>query len=160
VSAIDERAEDQTTRSDVPSRFDDASVHCNDLINMAPVIPGQKVAAVLPTPRGGTIADGTYYETAYTLYTGAGGATGPEGVDHQMTAIIAGGMARVVVFGDVVQQRYLFNIATSGTTTTWNFLCPTGFTAIPYGFDATPSEITLYVPFDPANQRTFTLTRQ
>ena len=66
---------------------DDASAGCNDVVNTAPVFDGRKVALGIPMPSGGTIVDGTYYETDYTIYTGPGGATGPEGMNHQFTAV-------------------------------------------------------------------------
>lgn len=88
-----------------------------------------------------------------------GGATGPEGMDHQLTAIIAGGVARVAFLTEGVQKRFTFSIATSGTRTTWTFLCP-GQGSIVYGYDAAPSWIVLYITSAPSNLRTFTLTRQ
>jgi hypothetical protein len=160
VSVSDGPVNDATTRTDVTSVIDDASANCNDLINTGPVIVGQKVATSIPSPRGGTIADGTYYETAYTAYTGPGGAVGPDGVDHQLTAVIAGATARVVVLGAGIQRRYVFSMATSGTTTTWSVVCPTGLSPIRYGFDASASELELYITSDPADLRSFTLTRQ
>jgi hypothetical protein len=109
---------------------------------------------------GGTMVDGTYFETAYTIYTGPGGATGPEGMDHQLTAVLAGGMARIAFLTNGKQMRYTFKVATSGTETTWSFVCPGTQGAVVYGFDATPGRIVLYLTMDPASQRTFTLTRQ
>jgi hypothetical protein len=139
---------------------EDATAACNDVINVAPVIAGQRVAAALPTPHGGTIVDGTYIETAYTIYTGAGGAMGPEGMDHQFTAVIGGGTARVAFLTNGVQKRYTFRIETSGTQTTWTFTCPPTMAPIVYGFDASQTQIMLYITADPTNQRTFTLSRQ
>ena len=147
-------------RADANFAIDDASAGCNDVVNVAPVIAGQIVAANLPTPMGGTMVDGTYFETAYTIYAGPGGATGPEGVDHQLTAILAGRTARVAVLANGVQKRYVFNIATSGTQTTWTPSCPPNQGPIPYGFDASAAQIVLYLTNDPTSLRTFTLTRQ
>jgi hypothetical protein len=51
-------------------------------------------------------------------------------------------------------------MATSGTTTTWSIGCPTGLSPIRYGFDASASELELFIMSDPADLRSFTLTRQ
>src|SRR5260221_14772824 len=46
--------------------IDDGPTACNQLINAARPIQGQKVPMTIPVPGGGLIADGTYYETAFT----------------------------------------------------------------------------------------------
>src|SRR5258705_7806674 len=54
VSARDAPSE---TRADANFTIDDASAGCNDVVNVAPVIAGQVVAASLPTPMGRTMVD-------------------------------------------------------------------------------------------------------
>ena len=164
VDAGDDRPRGDASSSDVRADavfvVDDASAGCNDVVNTAPVFDGRRVALGIPTPSGGTIVEGTYYETDYTIYTGPGGATGPEGMDHQITAVIAGPIVRIAYLMNGIQKRYTFTMTTSGTQTTWTFSCPPTQAPIVYGFDASPARIVLYITIDPTNQRTFTLTRQ
>jgi len=128
VDAGDDRSRGDAALSDVRADgvfvVDDASAGCNDVVNTAPVFAGRMVALSIPMPSGGTIVDGTYYETDYTIYTGPGGATGPEGMNHQFTAVVAGPIVRVAYLTNGIQKRYTFTMTTSGTQTTWTFTCP------------------------------------
>ncbi len=155
---VDAEARDQSAVAfDADFVLDDASAHCNDLVNAAPVIVGQKVAMNRPVPSGGTMVDGAYYETSFTLYTGLGGETGPEN-EHQLTVILSGRMAQVIQLYQGVQRRYTLAIETLGTMTNWTILCPRS-SVIPYGYDASPTQIVMYV--NTASQpASFTLQRQ
>jgi hypothetical protein len=155
---VDADVRDQGTAAfDADFIVEDASAHCNDLVNTAPVIVGQKVAMDLPVPSGGTMADGTYYETSFTLYTGPGGETGPE-KEHQLTVVLAGRTAQVVQLYEGVQRRFTLSIENSGTMTNWTILCPRAG-LIPYGYDANATRIVMYVN-NATQKATFTLQRQ
>ncbi len=63
---------------------------CGFGANVGSDVDVQQMASTAPTPTGGTIADGTYVLTSGTLYTGAGGATGPLGLTLKQTWHFAG----------------------------------------------------------------------
>jgi hypothetical protein len=59
---------------------------CNSIANGASVVQEQQSPNTAPSPQGGGVpADGTYYMTALTVYTGPGGASGPTGNSGQQT---------------------------------------------------------------------------
>jgi hypothetical protein len=59
----------------------DGAVVCNTLMNAAPAITTEAVASPPPTLVGGTVADGTYFLTALTEYTGDAGVAGTGGMN-------------------------------------------------------------------------------
>jgi hypothetical protein len=59
---------------------------CNSIANGASVVQEQQSATTAPTPAGnGPPSDGTYFMTSITVYTGSGGASGPDGNSEQQT---------------------------------------------------------------------------
>jgi hypothetical protein len=64
---------------------------CNDLVASGLVIDRIGVAGEPPAGRGGTIVDGEYNLTDYTVFTGAGGAGGPTGITAKAVLRIAAG---------------------------------------------------------------------
>ncbi|HEY8088191.1 MAG TPA: hypothetical protein VIF09_10110, partial [Polyangiaceae bacterium] len=89
-----------TTQAELEAPFDcvalycgdGGSASCNNVANTAASVQEQNVATAPPTPAGGPtpIADGTYYVTAWTAYTGAGGVSGPTASAAQFTSVIKG----------------------------------------------------------------------
>lgn len=63
---------------------------CNAVVNGASSIVAVAIAEVPPEPRGGVVANGTYYMTQYRVYTGPNGATNPAmTVNLQYTIVIS-----------------------------------------------------------------------
>jgi len=71
-------------------KLGDCSEGCGRLPQVAETVAEMRVAASPPTPRGGALRPGTYVVTEMTAYTGAGGETGPTGVERAWTMRIGG----------------------------------------------------------------------
>ena len=73
----------------------DGAGACNAVVNTAATFEQTRVAGTLPTAdaAGGAFMPGTYHRTSSTLYTGAGGLTGPNGVTYKQTMVISDGDA-------------------------------------------------------------------
>jgi hypothetical protein len=138
----------------------DAGPPCNTIANDAPVVNTTEVAADPPTPQGGTIADGTYWQTALDIYTGP---TGPAGVTgtSQMTALIQGETAQLVSSGQ--PTRRTVTLATADASFTSVDTCPDSQMS-QGAYTATPTTLTIFLPggTDDAGARTVveTLTKQ
>ncbi|HEY6463794.1 MAG TPA: hypothetical protein VIY73_26675 [Polyangiaceae bacterium] len=99
----------------------DAGAACHDLGNAAPAITIQQVVGDPPAPEGGAIADGTYWLTAATIYTGDGDAPGPSGSAHT-TVRIAGTTMDVAASGTPPTRT--LTLTTNGTSITAADTCP------------------------------------
>jgi hypothetical protein len=66
----------------------DAMNECNGVVHMGPVVQGNRVASNRPNGTGGTITLGTYERVSHTIYTGAGGMTGPIGPMYAETILV------------------------------------------------------------------------
>ena len=64
---------------------------CNTVANTATTIDETQVAGALPAAEaaGGSFAPGTYFRTSATVYTGLGGATGPNGATDKQTLVLS-----------------------------------------------------------------------
>jgi len=60
-----------------------AKTQCNEIAADLSLVEEQKKAESAPKPLGGIFEEGLYVATAYTQYTGTGGATGPTGESHR-----------------------------------------------------------------------------
>ncbi len=139
----------------------DAGAPCNTVANGAPVVDVMQVAADPPAPQGGTIADGTYWQTSVAIYTGPSGPTGASGTS-QMTAEIEGETVQIVSDGQPARR-----------TVTLTTTSDAGFTAVDTcpapqtnngSYTATPTTLTIFLAggTDDAGLRTVveTLTKQ
>jgi hypothetical protein len=139
---------------------------CNSTPNTAPPIQVQQVASDSPMPMGGPpMADGTYFATALTVYTGTGGAAGPSGITFQATSILSGGVSNYVsVESDNDAGAQAANYAPFsylGNAISLTATCPyiEKSTFIAYDSDAT--HLTLYMSTTPAaNVQALTFTKQ
>jgi hypothetical protein len=103
---------------------------CNSLANGASVVSEQQSATAAPSPQGGgVIADGTYFMTALTVYTGSGGASGPDGNSDQQTAQFTGSTMTLQIVdqgGGCQPQTMTGTLSFSGTQLTLTTTCPSG----------------------------------
>lgn len=67
---------------------------CSGFVTDAGEVAQQFVATATPVGTGGPLGDGTYDLTAWAVYTGPGGATGPTGTLAAATQILESGFYR------------------------------------------------------------------
>jgi hypothetical protein len=98
---------------------------CAGLTKDGATITHQQVAQAAPSPTGGSIVAGKYILTAYTTYTGVGGATGPTTERLNSTLTVTSTMMKLAEAdedGDLTPQAMTYT--TTGTTLEMKFLCP------------------------------------
>lgn len=139
---------------------DDAGAPCNTIANDAPVVDVTQVAADPPAPRGGTIVDGTYWQTSLAIYTGPSGPTGTSGTS-QMTAQIQGEIVQIVSAGQPARRTVTLMTSDAGFTSIDS--CPAPQSAEGF-YTATPTTLIIFLAggTDDAGARTVveTLTKQ
>jgi hypothetical protein len=136
----------------------DAPVACNALVNGATAVTKTQVAMAPPTLLGGTVVDGTYFLTDYSIFTGPQGATGPMGT-VQTTLQITGSTLQVVN-SDSPPTRTV-TLMTSGTGFTAKTSCPSGLGDILGTYTATATSFVVQLGGNadagtPTVQETFT----
>jgi hypothetical protein len=152
ASHLDSGSSPDVSSSDAQSSDADASVVCNSLTNIAPVVDVTQMAADPPSPEGGMIANGTYAMTAVTIYTGPEGPTGASGT-AQTTIEVTGDTIQMVGSGQPLTRTV--TLVTSGVTFTATDSCPD--TQVSQGgYTATPTTLTVFLPggTDDAGART------
>lgn len=82
------------------------------------------VASDQPAATGGAVPDGTYQLTGWTLYTGAGGASGPTGTQQAMTVVVQGQTAELVLHAATGTQRLTVTFTNSMNQTIIVQRCP------------------------------------
>jgi hypothetical protein len=115
---------------------------CNNLVNSAPLITIKEVAADPSPPQGGTIADGTYWLTDLSIYTGPNGPWGPVG-SARTTWQIAGGVVQIAT-NMGLPPTYTLEVVASGSSLEINQLCPP-YSPQTVSFTATTSTFIMYV---------------
>jgi len=98
----------------------DGSVVCNTLVNGAPTKDTQEVASPAPVLTGGTIADGTYFLTDLTEYTGDAGMSGTGG-SNSTTIEVDGTTIQLAMVGNSTATEM---VTTSGSSFTDMRTCP------------------------------------
>jgi hypothetical protein len=99
----------------------DATTACNTLVDTAPMVTTENVGSPPPVLTGGTIADGTYFLTALTVYTGDGGAAGPGG-SNSTTIEVDGTTIQIAMMGANGTATEM--VTTSGSSFTDTRTCP------------------------------------
>lgn len=110
----------------LPDAAPDATAECHDLAQTAQLIAQIAVAENPPVPTGGAIPDGAYHVVSDTLYTGAGGASGPTGFTHRATVMCSS--LRCLFRGyypdGLGDLRGITVFSPSGTQVTATQICP------------------------------------
>ena len=110
----------------------DAAAACNAINNGALLINEMNVATAAPTASGGTVQNGTYFQTLSSVYTGPGGTVGADGHTEQQTLVISGATASTATIQAVDSSdgkaagRGTFTAAISGTSLVLTTTCPAG----------------------------------
>jgi hypothetical protein len=107
------------------ANFVDAKKACNTLdLGAAAAIPLTQVASQEPVAMGGTISDGTYLLTKFTIYTGPGGATGPLPLSLKVRRDLAGGTFQTVQDDGSNVRHFTATLTTTDTAFTETDTCP------------------------------------
>jgi hypothetical protein len=155
--ALDAAAEGSTAdAAALEDAMADAEAPCNTIANGAPVVDVVQIAADPPTPQGGAIADGTYWQTAASIYTGPSGPAGASGTS-QLTALVQGPTVQLVSDGQPMRRTVMLTTADAGFTSTDT--CPQPQSS-QGGYTATPTTLTFFLPAgtDDAGPRTLVTT--
>lgn len=139
----------------------DAGV-CTDLPNTGTLVDRTGVQGDPPTANGGTVADGTYDLSAYTVYVGASGVAGPTGITAKGTIRIgAGKIDQVLELGGTgktptaTATRSAYTA--SGATFAETQLCPATGAGAQLQFTAND---TLLILTDLTTKEAFTFTKR
>jgi hypothetical protein len=122
---------------------------CNAITNSATEIAETRVAAAMPTNAiGGTPLAGTYYQVSHTIYTGPGGATGPNGNTRKVVAVLtangAGFSEQLVQQVNGTEDRATAALSISDKTLMVTISCPAsgGGTSLPFSVNG--DDITIF----------------
>ncbi len=139
---------------------------CNTMLNCGTQTNIIEVAQSQPLAQGGSVVDGVYVMTDYTVYTGSGGTAGPTGAWFKETmsftteAIDGGaptgdaGVLQQMAWGEISSSNAAptTNRTASGTAyfesssySTIDIPCPSNSNPFPAGYTATPTTLILFV---------------
>jgi hypothetical protein len=120
------------------------------------------VASDAPAATGGTIQSGTYRLTATNVYTGAGGASGPEGMTWKMAWSFSGSSMQMAMrLEDGGGEKHAGHFGVQGSKLVVVESCPvTG--ARQFRYTASGNELKVYEPWNGSSGGTaeYVLTRQ
>jgi hypothetical protein len=138
---------------------------CNMLADGSPGATEMMVAQAQPQPVGGAVADGTYFLTALTHYTGPQGMMGPGNFKLFQTLVLTAGSYQTVSHDGNnpelnVNGTYKFDTNTKQFSVTP--LCPTATGTDTYAYDSIMLKtLTLYIPVNQGMEiLALTFTRQ
>jgi hypothetical protein len=150
---------------------------CNALLNCGGKVYVQQNSTTSPTAAGGTVPDGTYVLTDYTVFTGSGGASGPltawfietmELTTEASDASIGdGGATQQMVWNDITSTNTTTNQTSAGTayfqsgsaTLTIGKSCPSSPNPFTAGYTVSGTQILLYAA-DTTGTGQLTFTKQ
>ena len=135
---------------------------CNDLVNGGVLVDRTAVNGDPPTATGGTVVDGTYNLTDYSVYVGTGGAPGPTGITAKATLRIAAGkIDEILELGGTGKTSTVTTTSSvysvTGATFAETDLCPTGGGGRQLQFSANDPQLILT---DPTTKEAFTFAKQ
>jgi hypothetical protein len=156
---------DAATANDGSSTTDSPSGGlCHALQQEGPLVTSTAMAPPAPTPTGGTIQDGKYYLTSYTVYTAASG--GPP-TKISSTIVITGNVVDGVTFYEGTMQtiKNRTTYTTSGTNYTGTAVCwdppvDGGVGTATTGYSADATTFTTHIPLGAQVTIVSTYTKQ
>jgi hypothetical protein len=103
----------------------DSGGACNDLVNGAPESTSSTIMGDAPTALGGTIADGTYFQTELNVYDPAGPAQAPSPSGLKVTLAIKGNlMTSIQTLPDDSTATFAETFVVSNTDLNRTLTCP------------------------------------
>ena len=134
----------------------------NDIVSTGQLVDRTGINGDPPVALGGTILNGTYDLTQYSVYVGTAGAAGPTGITAKATLRIAAGKAdEIIEIGGtgktttVATRSSVYSV--TGATFAETDLCPTGGGGRQLQFTAADPLLTLT---DPTSKEAFTFTKR
>jgi hypothetical protein len=118
---------------------------CNTVAQIGNLVDKVSFPTQAPAPAGGTIVDGTYRLTEFSIYDPAqpGGVTG---VQIKATMVISNGTIEDVTFGAGGEARSNGTYSVSGTQMTTTTTCPLGKGSRTFGFTAAGAQLQFIFP--------------
>jgi hypothetical protein len=135
---------------------------CTDVPLTGQTVDRVGVVGEPPVATGGTVVDGVYDLTDYTVYVGAGGVGGPTGITAKATIRISGDkLDEVIELGGTgktaTTKRSSSAYSASGATIAETLLCPTTGGGKQVQFTANEP---LLILLDPTLKEAFTFTKR
>jgi hypothetical protein len=124
-----------------------ASQPCNNVALSGSPVAVTRIATPAQSGDGGTVVDGTYVVTAFYVYTGYDGGTGPTSATYRATNVIEAGTFEFVQEfdgGPPLPASGTFTL--SGPSVLIGPLCPTRSPSIYTSYTSDGTTITLYAP--------------
>jgi hypothetical protein len=139
----------------------DSGAACNDVVLTGVLIDRIGVNGDPPVGVGGTVVDGTYDLTGYSVYVGVGGVAGPTGISARGTIRIAGGKLDEITelsgSGPTTQVRKSSGYNAAAATFATTESCPSVGGGSQRQFTAADPLLTLT---DPVTKEAFTFTKR
>jgi hypothetical protein len=141
----------------------DSGAACNDVVLTGVLVDriGFNSSDSPPVGVGGTVVDGTYDLTSYSVYVGAGGVAGPTGISARGSIRISGGkLDEITEFsgsGPTTQVRKSSGYSAASATFATTEICPNVGGGSQRQFTATDPLLTLT---DMVTKEAFTFTKR
>jgi hypothetical protein len=147
--------------SSVDAAVADTGAACNDVVLTGVLVDRTGVNGDPPVGLGGTVVDGTYDLTGYSVYVGVGGVAGPTGITARGTIRIAGGKLDEITelsgSGPTTQVRKSSGYSAAAATFATTEICPSVGGGSQRQFTATDPLLTLT---DMVTKEAFTFTKR
>jgi hypothetical protein len=151
ASPIDAASRADTSTADASTDASDSGGECNAVVNGAPESTSSSVKAAAPAPTGGTIADGTYFQTEFNVYDPSSNASAPSPSGLKVTLVIKGNlMESVQELPDGSVDRFAETFLTSGTALNRTLTCPKSAPDLAAVYSVSGNTLTIYET-DPAS---------
>lgn len=131
-------------KADVEEPGDSGSA-CNTLVNEAPEATSSTVKGNAPKATGGTIADGKYFLTEFTLYDPSGSDSEPSLSGMKTTLSISGKvMSSIIDIGDGTDRTFSETFAVNGTKLDRTLTCPKSGPDLAAVYSVNGNTLTIY----------------
>jgi hypothetical protein len=152
---------DASRDSSVDTGAADSGAACNDVVLTGVLVDRTGINGDPPVGLGGTVVDGTYDLTSYSVYVGVGGVAGPTGITARGTIRISGGKLDEITelsgSGPTTLARKSSGYNASAATFATTEVCPSVGGGTQRQFTATDPLLTLT---DMVTKEAFTFTKR
>lgn len=145
TSSTDGGSKADTSTGDSSTEMPDGATGCTTLTNGAPESTQATVKGAAPAATGGTIADGTYFQTEFTVYDPAGTASAPSPSGLKVTLAIKGNlMLSVQELPDASVSTFAETFVVAGTALNRTLTCPKKAPDLSAVYSVAGSKLTIY----------------